>query len=132
MFYTMCDTGVNIGNTSRENQCFASVKTKAQIGCALTVQLISTFIFASQMVQSLFFQNSNLQAFSHPPRLYNPVFVKNHKGWFCRDSIYWARQRHCLFYVRAIGLLIGADCTDCESTKFNTEIRCFNYLGSEK
>ena len=125
MFYAICDTWINIGNTSCENLCFASVKTKAQIDCALTVQVISTFIFASHMVRSLFFQNSKLQAFSHHLRMYNPVCVKNHKGWFCRDSKYWARQRHCLYSVRAIGLFIDADCTDCENTKFNTETRCF-------
>ena len=34
---------------------FAHAKSKAQISCTITAQVISTFIFATQIVQSLFF-----------------------------------------------------------------------------
>ena len=40
-----------------ENRIFAYAKTKAQISCAVTVKLISTFVFATRIVQFLFFLN---------------------------------------------------------------------------
>ena len=40
---------------------FAYAKTKAQISCAVTAQLISAFDFATQIVQSLFFLNLRFQ-----------------------------------------------------------------------
>ena len=40
-----------------KNWLFAYVKTKPQISCAVTAQLISAFVFATQIVQSLFFLN---------------------------------------------------------------------------
>ena len=39
----------------------AHAKTKAQISCAVNAQLISAFVFAIQMVQSLFFPNPKFQ-----------------------------------------------------------------------
>ena len=41
---------------------FANAKTKAQISCAVTVQLISTFVFATRIVQSLFCLNPKFQS----------------------------------------------------------------------
>ena len=52
---------------------FAYAKTTAQIGCAVTAQLISTFVFASQIVQSLYFKNLKFQAASHLLCLYSLV-----------------------------------------------------------
>ena len=40
-------------------------KTKAQISCAVTAQLISAFVFATQIVQSFFFLNTKYQASSY-------------------------------------------------------------------
>ena len=40
-------------------------KTKPQISCAVTTQLISAFVFATQIVQSLYYLNLNFQACSH-------------------------------------------------------------------
>ena len=40
---------------AQENQQFADAKTKAQISCAVTAQLISAFVFATRIVQFLFF-----------------------------------------------------------------------------
>ena len=48
-----CDSGLFflmlllIGDVSWENLLFANVKTKVQISCTVTVQLISTFIFGT-------------------------------------------------------------------------------------
>ena len=44
------DEGNSIFN-KKENKIFASAKTKAQISCAVTAQLISAFVFATQIVQ---------------------------------------------------------------------------------
>ena len=40
---------------------FAYAKAKTQISCAVTAQLISVFVFATQIVQSLFFLNTNFK-----------------------------------------------------------------------
>ena len=48
-----------------ENRIFAYAKTKTQISCAVTAQLISVFVFATRIVQSLFFVNPKFQASSH-------------------------------------------------------------------
>ena len=42
---------------SLEDRTTAYAKTKAQISCAVTAQLISTFVYATWIVQSLFFLN---------------------------------------------------------------------------
>ena len=41
----------------QENQQLAYVKTKAQISCAVTAQLISAFVFTTRIAQFLFFLN---------------------------------------------------------------------------
>ena len=48
-----------------ENRIFAYAKTKTQISCAVTAQLISVFVFATRIVQSLYFLNPKLWASSH-------------------------------------------------------------------
>ena len=54
---------------------FAYAKTKVQISCAVTAQLISAFVFATEIVQPLYFLNLKLQACSHLQWLYSPVCV---------------------------------------------------------
>ena len=44
-----------------ENRIFAYAKTKPQISCAVTAQLISAFVFATWIVQSLYFLNPNFK-----------------------------------------------------------------------
>ena len=44
---------------------FAYAKTKSQISCAVTAQLISTLVFAVEIVQSLYFLNPKFQVSSH-------------------------------------------------------------------
>ena len=50
-------------------------KTKAQISCAVTAQLIIAFVFATQVAQSFYFLNPKFQAFNHLLRLYSLVCV---------------------------------------------------------
>ena len=54
---------------------FAYAKTKAQISCAVTAQLISAFASATQTMQYPFFLNPKVQASSHLLWLYRPVCV---------------------------------------------------------
>ena len=54
-------------------------KIKTQISFAVTAKLISAFVFASQIVQSLFFQNLKSQASSYLLLLYSLVCVG--PGW---------------------------------------------------
>ena len=49
---------------SRIQPYFAYAKTKAQISCAATAQLISAFVFAIQIVQLLFLLNPKFQVSS--------------------------------------------------------------------
>ena len=44
---------------------FAYAKTKTQISFAVTAKLISAFVFATQIVQSLYFLNMKFQASIH-------------------------------------------------------------------
>ena len=46
-----------------------------QISCTVTVQLISTFVFDTQTIQSLYFLNPKFQASSHLLWLYTAWFV---------------------------------------------------------
>ena len=60
----MCsDIEINLSR-SREHQIFAYMKTKAQISCAVTAQLICAFVFTAWIVQLLFFLNPKFQASS--------------------------------------------------------------------
>ena len=61
--------------TSWENRLFAYAKTKTQISCAVTAQLISAFVFAIQIAQSLYYLNLKFQASSHLMWLYSQVCV---------------------------------------------------------
>ena len=51
----LCSQYVDIGAASQEKQMFAYAKTKPQINCAVTAQLISAFVFATRIAQFLFF-----------------------------------------------------------------------------
>ena len=56
-------------------QLFACAKTKTQISCAVTAQLISAFVFTTWIVRSLIYLNLKFQASSHLLWLYSPVCV---------------------------------------------------------
>ena len=53
----------------------AYAKTKTQITFAVSAKLISAFVFATRIVQSLYFLNPKFQASSHLLRLNSPVCV---------------------------------------------------------
>ena len=55
---------------------FAYAKTKTQISFAVTAKLISAFVFATQIVQSLYFLKLKFQASSHLLWLYSTVCVR--------------------------------------------------------
>ena len=67
-------------------------KTKAQISLAVTAKLISSVVFAAQLVQFLYFINSQFPASSHLQHLYSSVFVgpvqKPH-CWFSHDAAHF-------------------------------------------
>ena len=54
---------------------FAYAKTKTQISCAVTAQVISAFVFAIRLVQSLYSLNPKFQTSSHLLWLCSPVCV---------------------------------------------------------
>ena len=54
---------------------FAFAKTKSQISCAVTAQLISAFVFAIRIVLSLFYLNPKFQGSRHLLWLYSPLCV---------------------------------------------------------
>ena len=53
----------------------AYAKTKTQISCMVTAKLISAFVFVTQIVQSLYFQNPKVQASNHLLWLHSPNCV---------------------------------------------------------
>ena len=55
---------------------FACAKTKTQISFPVTAKLISAFVFATRIVQSLFFLNPKFQATSHLLWLHSPLGVR--------------------------------------------------------
>ena len=55
---------------------FAYAKTKTQISFAVTAKLISAFVFATRIVQFLFYLNPKFQASSNLLWLYSPVCVR--------------------------------------------------------
>ena len=58
-----------------ENRIFAYAKTKTQISFAVSAKLISAFVFATWIVQSLCFLNPKFQVSSHLLWLYSLVCV---------------------------------------------------------
>ena len=61
----------------------AYVKTEVQIICIGTAQLISAFVFTTQIIQSLYFLHPKFQASSHPVWLHSQVCVG--PGWKPED-----------------------------------------------
>ena len=57
------------------NRHFAYEKTKTQISFAVTAKLINAFVFATRIVQFLYYLNPKFQASSHLLWLYSPVCV---------------------------------------------------------
>ena len=83
-------TGLTISSAATwENRIFAYAKTKPQISCAVTAQLISAFVFATWIVQSLYFLNPKFRASSHLLWFPSPVCVG--PGRKPRRPVFWRR-----------------------------------------
>ena len=67
-------------------------KTKVQISFAGTAKLISAFVFATRIVQFLFYLNPKFQASSLLLKLYKPVCVRP------------VRKPHCWFFLEVAHL----------------------------
>ena len=82
---------------------FAYAKTKTQISFAVTSKLISAFVYATRIVQSLFFLNTKFQVSSHLVWLYSTVCVG--PGRRPRRPVFSERGS----YVAKTKILISAD-----------------------
>ena len=63
---------------------------------AVTAKLISAFVFATQIVQSLYFLNPKFQASRHLLWLYSPVCVgpgRKPECWFSHDAAHIVAPR---------------------------------------
>ena len=83
--YSLCDEWA----ASWENQQSAYAKTKTQISFAVTAKLISAFVFATRIVQFLFYLNPKFQASSSFLCLYRPVCVgpvRKPHCWFSHEE----------------------------------------------
>ena len=87
---------------------FAYAKTKTQISFAVTAKLISAFVFATRIVQSLYFLNPKFYASRHILWQYSPVYIGpgrkprrpvfSQRGSYNVDSL--NRQRVCYKSVK--------------------------------
>ena len=77
---------------------FAYAKTKTQISFVVTVKLISAFVFATWIVQSLSFLNPKFQTSRHLRWLYSPVCVgpgRKPEDRFSHSEAQISRGRDC-------------------------------------
>ena len=75
---------------------FAYAKTKTQISFAVTAKLISAFVFATGIVQSLYFLNTKFQASSHLVWLYS--LVSDGPGRESRRPVFSQRGSYYVSY----------------------------------
>ena len=68
---------INIKHSTSINWIFTYAKTKAQISFPVTAKLISTFVFANRIEQSLFFLNPTFQAPNYLLWLHRLVCVRH-------------------------------------------------------
>ena len=78
---------------------FAYAKTKTQISFAITAKLISSFVFATWIVQSLYFVNPKFQASSHIQKLCSLVCV-----W---PGPCWKPRRPVILHHGSIVVMLG-------------------------
>ena len=71
----VCANNKSTNEPRREKTGFLFAKTKTQISFAVTAKLISAFVFAIRIVQSLYYLHPKFQASSHHLWLYRPVCV---------------------------------------------------------
>ena len=98
---------ISISAFAPESQQSAYAKTKTQISCAVIAQLISTFVFATWIVQCLFFLNLKFQASSLQANL-------------CQT---WSKPQITGFLMRRLILIISKSqlltCTHCVEHDIN-------------
>ena len=88
-----------LDNMSRvvRKPAFAYAKTKTQISFAVTAKLISAFVFATRIVQSLYFLNPKFQASSHLLWLYSAVCVG--PGRKPRRPVFSQRGSYIVYFI---------------------------------
>ena len=95
-----------------QKQLFAYAKTKTQISFAVTAKLISTFVFATYIVQSLYYPNTKFQASSHLVWLYSLVCVgpgrKPRRPVFSQRGSYVGSEKHVISAADLSVLLLFA------------------------
>ena len=82
--------------TTWENQQSAYAKTKAQISFAVTAKLISAFVFATRIVQFLFYLNPKFQASSSFLCFYGLVCVRPFRKphcWFSHEAAHMFKSK---------------------------------------
>ena len=82
---------------SWENQQSAYAKTKTQISFAVTAKLISAFVFATRIVQFLFYLNPKFQASSSFLWLYSLIGVgpvRKPHCWFSHEAAHMFFNKH--------------------------------------
>ena len=89
-----------------ENLLFAYAKTETQTSCAVTAQLISAFVSAIRIAQSLYYLNPKFQGSGHLRRLYSPVCVgpgrKQQRPFFSQRGsyhIFWTTLWKTFFFL---------------------------------
>ena len=90
---------------------FAYAKTKTQISCAVTAQLISAFVFATRIVQFIYYLNPKFRVSSHLLWLYSPVCVG--PGRKPRRPVFSQRGSYnCLAFMLTI---YACDCSSLDA-----------------
>ena len=113
---------------------FAYVKTKTQISFAVTVKLISAFVFAIRIVQSFYFLNPKSHASSHLLWLYSPACVgpgrKPQRPVFSEQGsndqyrVYVILSGHQKLYKRHLCLFPASSSEDCSLLEQKMVIYC--------
>ena len=77
-------------------------KTKTQISCAVTAQLISAFVFATQIVQYLFLLNQDFKPFAYfcdCKALFRSDLMGNPEDWFSCGVIRDVQIRSGMYFL---------------------------------
>ena len=94
--------------------CICENKDADQLGCAVTAQLISVLVFATEIVQSLYFQITKFLVSNHHLWLCSPVFVGpgrkprrpvfSQRGSFCFvKRWFWSKEFTSRLQLRSYG-----------------------------
>ena len=116
-------------------------KTKTQISFAVTAQLVSAFVFATWIVQSLYFLNPKFQASSHLLWLYSLVRVgsgrKSRIPVFSQRGSYGVRLIHIFLTfqvfetLRWVGMKLHVPVNKQQSSIANQTICVFYNKGKQ-